>query len=120
MIIKMKTICKQCGKTYLYTRKHRKGHQKTLCSACVVANARRKRKLKCIEYKGGKCVICYYNKCVSALHFHHLESEEKEFGLSHKGLCRGWKRVKKELDKCVLLCANCHAEIHDRFVDNPG
>ncbi len=119
-IIEMRTICKQCGKTYYYNRKHRKGHHKTMCSTCVVSNARRKRKKQSVDYKGGKCILCGYNKCLNALHFHHLESEEKEFGLSYRGLCRSWEKIKKELDKCILVCANCHAEIHEKLIYVPG
>ena len=66
-----------------------------------------------IEYKGGRCAICGYNKSINALEFHHLDSSEKEFGISAKGHTRSWKQVKDELDKCVLLCSNCHREVHD-------
>lgn len=65
-----------------------------------------------IAYKGGKCQCCGYNKYVGALEFHHINSEEKDFGISAKGYTRSWKRVKEELDKCILVCANCHREIH--------
>lgn len=64
-----------------------------------------------IEYKGGECQICGYNKCPSALVFHHKSPKEKLFGLGH-GNVYSWERTKKELDKCVLLCRNCHAELH--------
>jgi len=46
------------------------------------------------------------------LEFHHLKTNEKDFGISQKGYTRSWVKVKKELDKCVMLCANCHREIH--------
>jgi len=65
-----------------------------------------------VEYKGGKCESCGYNKCIDALDFHHVNEKEKEFGLSQSGLTRSWERTKKESDKCVLVCANCHREIH--------
>ena len=66
-----------------------------------------------LEYKGGKCSICAYNRCIKALEFHHLESDKKDFGISSKGYTRSWQRVKEELDKCILLCANCHREAHE-------
>jgi len=76
------------------------------------------------EYKGGKCIICGYNKSSRALVFHHLNPEDKDFGLSSRGLTRSWERIQKELDKCVLLCANCHMELHDGITQlpkgNPG
>jgi 5-methylcytosine-specific restriction endonuclease McrA len=75
--------------------------------------ARRKRlKAMAIEYKGGKCIFCGYGKCNDALDFHHINSREKEFGLSVRGLTRSWKKISKELDKCILVCANCHRELH--------
>ncbi len=84
------------------------------CSMKYYVNAHRRRtKEKAIEYKGGKCSICGYNTCVAALQFHHLDPKEKEFSLSHDGHARKWETVKQELDKCILVCANCHAEIHN-------
>lgn len=76
----------------------------------AVAKRRRKIKLLSIEYKGGKCQICGYNKCPAALDLHHI-SGKKDFGIGDKGYTRSWKTVKKELDKCILVCANCHREI---------
>ena len=72
-----------------------------------------------IAYKGGKCCICGYDKCKSALDFHHKNGEVKNFGLSVRGLTRSWVRTKKELDKCVLVCANCHREIHEGITQLP-
>lgn len=72
-----------------------------------------------IAYKGGKCQCCGYNKYVGALEFHHINSEEKDFGISAKGYTRSWKRVKEELDKCILVCANCHREIHGNIIPCP-
>ncbi len=67
-------------------------------------------KRRAVEYKGGKCAICGYDKTVEALSFHH--GTDKEFGIGAKGYTRSWGKAKTELDKCVLVCANCHAEIH--------
>jgi len=72
-----------------------------------------------IEYRGGKCAICGYRKSVNALEFHHLDSGKKDFGISAKGYTRSWKQVKDELDKCVLLCSNCHREVHDGITQLP-
>ena len=65
-----------------------------------------------ITYKGGKCQSCGYNKCLEALEFHHIDPKQKDFSISQYGHSRSWERVRKELDKCVILCANCHREIH--------
>ena len=66
-------------------------------------------KRRAIEYKGGKCVICGYNKCEAALTFHHINPQEKDFTISNKTT---WEGIVLELDKCDLLCTNCHAEVH--------
>jgi len=75
-----------------------------------VSEARRKLKLRAIAYKGGKCEECGYGECPAALTFHHKDPSKKDFGL---GSCiRSWDSVQKEIEKCRLLCANCHAEVH--------
>jgi hypothetical protein len=73
-----------------------------------------------IEYKGGKCLQCGYDRCVDALEFHHTNSSGKDFSISEKGYTRSWARVKKELDKCMLLCANCHRELHSQVAAPAG
>ena len=75
-------------------------------------NFRIEQKKKAIEYKGGKCVICGYSNYAGAMHFHHVNPKEKDFSLSKTGQTYVWEAVIKELDKCVLMCANCHAEVH--------
>ena len=76
----------------------------------AVAKRRRKIKLLAIQYKGGKCQVCGYNKYPGALDLHHIDGQ-KSFGIADKGYTRSWETTKKELDKCVLVCANCHREI---------
>ena len=73
---------------------------------------RRNAKNKAIDYKGGSCIKCGYNKSNAALEFHHRDSSTKDFVVSANGLARAWSTVKAELDKCDLLCANCHREVH--------
>lgn len=63
-----------------------------------------------ITYLGGRCKKCGYNRCSSALAFHHIDPKEKEFNFSDGSL--SFSKYVKELDKCILLCANCHAEEH--------
>lgn len=91
--------------------------EKNKKSVTRVTERRRKIKLLAIEYKGGCCVKCGYNKCIAALEFHHLDPKEKDFSLGNKGNCIGWDKVKIELDKCILVCANCHREIHNKILD---
>ena len=78
----------------------------------AVAKRRRKLKSMVVEYKGGKCIICGYKKYTGAFDLHHLDRSKKEFGLSMRGLTRSWEKTKAEADKCILVCANCHREIH--------
>lgn len=88
------------------------------CKKCAVIAVQKKRerlKINAIEYKGGKCIKCGYNKSNRALTFHHLDPNEKDFGISHKGYTRSWEKIKNELDKCILVCANCHMEIHEEI-----
>lgn len=70
-----------------------------------------------LEYKGGSCQICGYNKCETALEFHHINMAEKEFSIGDAGETRSWERTRIELDKCVLLCANCHREVHAGIIE---
>ncbi len=77
--------------------------------------ARRKKvREMAVAYKGGKCERCGYDRCIDALEFHHIDPTVKEFNISSKGYTRSWERVKVELDKCMILCANCHRETHSQ------
>lgn len=67
---------------------------------------------------GGECVICGYQKCIKALEVHHIDPNEKEFTFSKDMLCHSWEKLSEELKKCVLLCANCHREVHDNMLTN--
>lgn len=82
-----------------------------------VTKRRQQLKKMAIEYKGGKCFICGYNRCDAALEFHHLDPSEKDFGVAQNGYTRGWEKIKKELDKCICVCANCHREIHNGIIN---
>ena len=60
------------------------------------------------------CTKCGYNRCLTALHFHHLDSKTKDIGIALIAR-KGWslERINAEIAKCILVCANCHAEIHE-------
>jgi predicted nucleic acid-binding Zn ribbon protein len=75
---------------------------------------RQRTKQRAIFYKGGCCQLCRYDKSVRALQFHHLSEGEKDFNIS--SVSKAWQTIKNELDKCVLLCSNCHAEVHDGLI----
>ncbi len=84
----------------------------------AVAKRRRKVKEMAIQYRGGKCQVCGYDKYVGALDLHHVKGK-KIFGISEKGYTRSWEKIKKELDKCILVCANCHREIEGGVMQPP-
>lgn len=83
----------------------------------AVAKRRKKIRLKAIDALGGKCIKCGYNKYSEVLEFHHRDPSQKEFSISRKGYCRSWEKTNKEIQKCDLLCANCHRELHAE-IDN--
>lgn len=70
-------------------------------------------KRKSIKYKGGKCIVCGYDKCEAALEFHHLDPKMKIGIKDHLS----FKNSISELDKCVLLCCRCHREFHAGLVN---
>ena len=78
-----------------------------------VIDWRKRTKLKLVEYKGGCCSRCSYDKCISVLQFHHLDPSEKDFDIGGKSWA--YERLKQEVDKCILVCANCHIEIHEEM-----
>ncbi|AFH21427.1 HNH endonuclease [Cronobacter phage CR3] len=115
MTEKIMKSCSIHGETEHFVYKTR-----TRCSKCnteAVARFRRNIKEKAIDYKGGECNVCGYNKCHAALEFHHLDPNEKDFAIGGSGLTRPFKDIKKELDKCVMLCSNCHREVHAGLIE---
>ncbi len=96
-----------------------KANSSVYCRKCVVDQTlerTRQMKAKAVNYKGGKCERCGYCRSHSALQFHHRDPKEKEFLI---GSARWvlFERLIPELDKCDLLCANCHFEVHSVMCD---
>lgn len=93
-------------------RVHAYGRSRCLrCRSEAVVRRRRKVKRTLVAEAGGRCVLCGYNRCVEALEFHHLDRETKAFAISHRGVARALDSARREAAKCVLVCANCHAEV---------
>ena len=69
-------------------------------------------KIKAIEYLGGECQDCGGKFPEAVYDFHHLDPTEKEAGIAALTSDKGWGKILEELDKCVLLCANCHRIRH--------
>jgi len=73
-----------------------------------------------IESMGGKCSCCGYNKYDGALEFHHVLPKEKDFRFCQiRSNCTAWAKIIQELRKCILICSNCHKEIHAKVRDLP-
>jgi len=104
--------CKHHGQAKYVLEPSRNAYRCTKCRSDAVQRRRDKLKIMAIEYMGGKCCKCGYDKCVAALEFHHMDESQKEFGIAYKGYTRSWEKVRVELDKCMLVCSNCHREIH--------
>jgi excisionase family DNA binding protein len=86
------------------------------CRSEAVSRRRRRLKEILVADAGGRCCICGYDRYIGALQFHHRDGESKEFGLADRGLTRSLDSVRAEAAKCVLLCANCHAEVEAGIV----
>ena len=85
-----------------------------------VSERRRRVKEILVAEAGGRCVICGYDCYIGALQFHHRDPRHKTFHLAQNGMTRSLERSREEVKKCVLLCANCHAEIEARMVKLPA
>jgi hypothetical protein len=114
--------CKTCFEflplSEFYSRGGKRKHEYvSQCKECarkrLIQNGR-DLKAKCVEYKGGKCELCGYDKCMAALDFHHTDPTQKDFSVSHSfyGGVKDMQRIKKEIDKCLLVCSNCHRGLH--------
>ena len=115
--------CKKVKEVSEFYKKNKKTKPEPYpyCKTCInkiTVEKQQKFKKICVDYKGGSCQECGYDNYLGALEFHHLNPKEKEFSpskyrrynqetMDHK--------VKNELDKCVLLCANCHREAHAKL-----
>lgn len=110
-------LCKRCNSIKpseeFYLKKSRNGLT-AYCKVCTnLQTMERQRRLKAeaIQYKGGKCIYCGYHKCSAALEFHHRDPQGKDFTISNCK-CTSFEKIRCELDKCDLVCSNCHREIH--------
>jgi len=102
--IRVKT-CPVCG------REHTQKGDK--CPSCYYTTRRDRVSNKVHSIVGEECWICKYNRTRKNLCFHHVDEDKKLFGLSSREMTGlSWKRVWPEIKKCVLICANCHGEVH--------
>ena len=114
--------CQICGNEFETVKG---GNNRQYCFECspqypkggsrakTISALRRAMKREAIKRLGGSCARCGYSKSVAALSFHHKDPSQKEFGLSNSGVTHSWDTYWEEAQKCELLCANCHAELHE-------
>jgi hypothetical protein len=97
--------------------RRRDGFRCAKCEAARVSAARRRMKRQLVQEAGGRCALCGYDRCVAALQFHHLDPATKHFHVSREGVTRSLAAARAEARKCVLLCANCHAEVEAGYTE---
>jgi hypothetical protein len=110
--------CKRHGETEF--RLEGRGYYR--CKRCrSEAVSRRRQKVKAIlvAEAGGKCAICGYDRHVAALGFHHVDPGLKIMNVSARGVALALSTLRAEAEKCVLLCANCHAELENGAAELP-
>ena len=117
---------KSCGRckevkdsSEFYKRPDRKDGLQSYCKSCFYDHCKQRwvdNKIKAIDYKGGTCIDCEKRYHPAAMQFHHLNPAEKDVNWTKLRL-RSWDKITKELDKCVLLCANCHLIRHSSNYD---
>ena len=103
--------CGTHGLTAFISSGAREHYRCKRCRSAAVSARRRRVKRILVEEAGGCCALCGYDRSPAALQFHHLDPAAKAFELSHQGVTRSIARARAEALKCVLLCANCHAEV---------
>jgi transposase len=94
---------------------NRRSYRCLLCRQERVAERRRAVKRILVADAGGRCARCGYDRCIAALQFHHMDPSTKAFTISSNGVTRSLERAREEARKCILLCANCHAELEAGF-----
>lgn len=113
--------CPRCKKdcyTNNFYKRRGKENSSVYCKTCTsnqTLERTRAMKQVMVKYKGGCCVKCGYTKSINALEFHHIDPSKKDFTLSKLKQNKFDDKIKNELDKCILVCANCHREIHEEL-----
>ena len=107
--------CSKCKTTKSLDEFYKKLYgRQNWCKTCTLTRQKmrwRDRKKRAVELLGGKCQICGYDKNLACMDFHHKDPSQKNHEWRSMRLY-GWKRIVEELKKCMLLCRNCHGEIH--------
>lgn len=107
-----KKFCSSCQKEHVINNFHL---TISICKQCqnkLRRNKKRRRKLLAIQLLGGECQQCCGKFHPCAFDFHHKDSKQKDFNIGKAMDSMSWRAIKKELDKCILLCSNCHRSKH--------
>lgn len=104
--------CQKCGET---DNSKFYGRRKEYCGKCHNQDVKQRGQIKrarALEYLGCECKACGFSKYKTALDIHHLDPSQKDDNFASM---RGWswERIQKELDKCIILCRNCHSAVHN-------
>tara|TARA_R110000787_G_scaffold9510_1_gene33147 strand:- start:446 stop:994 length:549 start_codon:yes stop_codon:yes gene_type:complete len=117
-------VCSACKvdkpNAEFWKRNNREHQLHSMCKDCNLKDRlsrQRDFKQQCVDYKGGECQCCGYNNCNHALDFHHVDPKTKSFGIAKARRTKVTKKILEELDKCILVCSNCHREIHAGYID---
>jgi hypothetical protein len=108
--------CKKCDVVLSDENIASKKHY-PICKSCNSARAMKREKdgkKQAVEYMGGCCSVCGYDRCIRALEFHHLEPDKKTKDFEKRFKVWSFERQKKELENCIIVCSNCHREIHSK------
>jgi transposase len=121
-------IVRECGlhgwSTFVRVGAH--GYRCGRCNSESVAARRRRVKEILVREAGGSCLLCGFSQYIGALQFHHVDPAAKAFAVSRQGVTRSLAKAREEAQKCVLLCANCHAMVEAGVLllaapaDHPG
>jgi len=113
--------CPSCNQEKPISEFHKRKNKRpgSWCKSCMTKQAvarQRKYKEMAIEYKGGACISCGFAKYAGSLDFHHVDPKQKDAGVSKLTRSPMTDKIQHELDKCVLLCANCHRMVHGNII----
>jgi transposase len=112
--------CRRHGWTAFVVSRNGKRLRCKRCRSEHVSARRRRVKAILVAEAGGCCQLCGYDRYPGALQFHHPDPAEKEFAVATQGIARSLARARSEAGKCVLLCANCHAEVEGGVANIPA
>ena len=107
-------ICPICNNTFF--PKTAMANQRMCCYNCMPDGVQLTRGMflaKIKETRGGKCIRCGYDRCIKALEFHHIDPSKKDFTISNDHF--RLQEAVEETKKCILICSNCHKELHDNM-----